>query len=168
MQSLAIYPARCFGKFHALGYRERSSSPFGNIYDCLWKELILREEVGLNREVLHATDALHAFRVTCNASESRAIFSEVVSFDFPVEGHAVYTQHAGCLSFVPGGFVQGFKNCVRIERSEWFIGSARLDSGSAQEVRRQMIEGDDVLGAQDEGMLHGVLELPHIAGPGIF
>ena len=30
-----------------------------------------------------------------------------------------------------------------------------------------MIEGDDVLAAKDEGMLHGVLELPHIAGPGI-
>jgi hypothetical protein len=42
-----------------------------------------------------------------------------------------------------------------------------LDSGSAHEVRRQMIEGDDVLAAQDEGMLHGVFELPNIARPGI-
>jgi hypothetical protein len=30
-----------------------------------------------------------------------------------------------------------------------------------------MIEGDDVLAAKDEGMFHGVLELPHIAGPGM-
>jgi len=30
-----------------------------------------------------------------------------------------------------------------------------------------MIEGDDVLAAQDEGVLHGVIELPYIAGPRI-
>ena len=28
-----------------------------------------------------------------------------------------------------------------------------------------MIEGDDVLAAKHEGMLHGLFELPHIAGP---
>ena len=30
-----------------------------------------------------------------------------------------------------------------------------------------MIQGDDVLATQDEGMLPGVFELPHISGPGI-
>jgi hypothetical protein len=30
-----------------------------------------------------------------------------------------------------------------------------------------MIEGDDVSAAKHEGMLHGVFELPHFAGPWI-
>ena len=40
--------------------------------------------------MLHATEALHDFCATCNASTSGGIFSEVVSFDFPVEGHSIY------------------------------------------------------------------------------
>jgi len=44
------------------------------------------------------------------------IFSENVYFDLPVEGHAIYAQQPGCFCFVPGGFIQGFKNCVRIDR----------------------------------------------------
>jgi hypothetical protein len=36
----------------------------------------------------------------------RGIFSEVVSFDFPVEGYAIHTQQAGCFCFVPGGLIQ--------------------------------------------------------------
>ena len=30
-----------------------------------------------------------------------------------------------------------------------------------------MIEGDDVLAAKHEGMLHDLFELPHVAAPGI-
>jgi hypothetical protein len=111
-----------------------------------------RQEKG----VLHATEALHDFCVTCNISTSGFIFSEFVSFDFSVEGHAIHAQQAGCLCFVPAGVIEDFKNC----------GRAVLDSGSAHEVRRKMTEGDDVLAAQDERMLPGVLELPPIAGPG--
>jgi hypothetical protein len=116
--------------------------------------------------VLHATEALHDFCVTCNASTSGGIFSEVVSFHFSVQGHAIHTQQAGCSCFVPGCLVQGLKNCVRIG-IPYLIERAELDSWSTHEVRRQMIEGDDVLAAKDEGMLHGVFELPHVAGPGI-
>jgi len=49
----------------------------------------------------------------------------------------------------------------------YFIRGTELDSWSTHEVWRQMIEGDDVLAAKYEGMLHGVIEFPHIAGPGI-
>ena len=118
------------------------------------------------KPVLHATEALHDFCVTCNTSRSGGIFSEVVSFDFAVECHTIYPQQPGCFCFVPGGLIQGFKNCMRIDRL-CLIGRAALDSLSAHELGRQMIEGDDVLAAKDEGMFHGVLELPHIAGPGI-
>jgi len=116
--------------------------------------------------VLHATEALHAFRVTCNISTSGGIVSEVVSFHFSVEGHAIYTQQAGCSRFVPRGLLQGFENCLRI-RLLCLGGSVALDSGSTHEVRRQMIEGDDVLSAENEGVLQGVLKLPYIARPGI-
>ena len=59
---------------------------------------------------------------------------------------------------------RGLKNCVRIGIL-CLIGRAVHDSCSTHEVRRQMIEGDDVLAAKHEGMLHGVFEFPHIAGP---
>ena len=58
--------------------------------------------------------------------------SEVVFFDFPVEAHLNYTQQAGCFCLVPCGLIRGFKNC----------GRAALDSWSANEVTRQMIECD--------------------------
>jgi len=116
--------------------------------------------------VSHATEALHNFSFTCNALTSGGIFSEVISFDFPVEGHAIHTQQAGCFCFVPVGLIQSFNNSVRIDRL-CLIGRAVLNSGSTHEVRRQMIQGDDVLAAHDEGMLHGVFELPHIIGPWI-
>jgi len=76
--------------------------------------------------VLHATEALHDFCSTCNTSTSGCICSEVVSFGFSVEGHTICTQQASCFCFVPGGFIQGFKNCVRIDRL-CFIGRAALD-----------------------------------------
>jgi hypothetical protein len=78
----------------------------------------------------------------------------------------IYTQQAGCFCSVPGGRIQSFKNCVRIG-IPCLIGRAALDFWSAHEVRPQMIECDDVLAAKDEGLLHGVFELPHIARLGI-
>ena len=84
-----------------------------------------RQEKG----VLHATEALHDFCVACNTSTSGGIFSEIISFDFPVKGHTIHTQQAGCFCFVPGGFIQGLKNCVRIGIL-YLIGRAALDSGS--------------------------------------
>jgi hypothetical protein len=41
------------------------------------------------KAMLHATEALHAFYVTCNTSTLGGIFRQVVSFDFSVGGHAI-------------------------------------------------------------------------------
>jgi hypothetical protein len=112
---------------------------------------------------LHATEALHYFRVTCNTLTSAGIFGEAVPFHFSVEGHAIYTQQAGCFCFVLVGLVQGFKNCLRIG-TLYLIGRTAFDSRSTYEVKRQMIEGDDVLVAKDEGVLHGVLERHTVRG----
>ena len=48
-------------------------------------------------------------------SASGGILSEIVFFYFPVEGHAIHPQQAGCFCFVPGGLIQSFKNCVSID-----------------------------------------------------
>ncbi len=71
--------------------------------------------------VLHATEALHDFCDMCNTSTSGYIYSEVASFDFLVEGNTIYTRQASCFCFVPGGFIEDFKNC----------GAVVLNSGSA-------------------------------------
>jgi hypothetical protein len=76
---------------------------------------------------LHATEALHFFHVTRNTSTSKGIFSEVIAFDFSAEGHTISSQQAGCFYFVPGGFVQGQKNCLRIGIL-YLIGSAARSS----------------------------------------
>jgi hypothetical protein len=67
-----------------------------------------RQEKG----VLHATESLHDFCVTCNIFTSGVIFSEFVSFNFSVEGHAIYTQQAGCLSFLLGSVMEDLKNLM--------------------------------------------------------
>ena len=61
--------------------------------------------------VLHATEALHNFRVTCNISISGGVFGKVVPFHFSVE---IDAQQTCCKCFVPGSLVQRFENCVRI------------------------------------------------------
>jgi len=53
--------------------------------------------------VLHATEALQDFCVTYNTSTSGGIFIEVVSFDFPVEGHTIHTEQPGCFCLVQNG-----------------------------------------------------------------
>ena len=100
----------------------------------------------------------------CNTSKPGDIFSGVVSFDFPVEGHTIYARQRGRFCFVSDGFIQGFKNCVRIDRL-CRIGDAALNSWSVHEVRRPMLDID--FGCKGQRQLHGVLELPYIAGPGI-
>ena len=96
---------------------------------------------------MNATEAVHAFCIACNTSTSGGIFCEVVSFDSSVESH---TSPATGL-IVPGGFIQGVNNCVRIDLP-YRIGRAALDSWIAHEVKRQIVEDDDVPAAKDEGI----------------
>ena len=87
-----------------------------NVYGYLWKERVSLKGVDLNRKSVACNRSVAFLHVTCNTSTSGGIFSEVISFDFSVEGHAIYPQQAGCFCFVPGGLIQGFKNRVRIDR----------------------------------------------------
>ena len=88
-------------------------------------------------------------------------------FDFSVDGPAAEAQDSSGLRFVPGGLPQGMDNgCIltTFTALQKFGGRSFVD---VRDVGRQVIDGDDILTAKNEGVLEGMGQLPHISRPGI-